>query len=201
MADPIEFYFDFASPYAYLGAQGVDAVAAKHGRTVDWRPFMLGQAFKTEGTQPLTQYPAKGRYSEHDFARTARRMGVKFALPDGFPHATLAAARAFYWLNDIDPSKAHDLAKALFSAYFADGRNTGDPDVVADIAAATVGVDRDELLAAIQQPEIKAKLKEVTEEALARGVFGAPFYFVDGEPFWGSDRLAQVDEWLATGGW
>ncbi len=201
MADPIEFYFDFASPYAYLGAQGIDAVAAKHGRTVDWRPFMLGQAFKTEGTQPLTQYPAKGKYSEHDFARTARRMGVKFALPEGFPHATLAAARAFYWLNDHDVARAHDLAKALFRAYFAQGRNTGDPEIVADIAEAIVGVSRTELLTAIQQPEIKAKLKEATEEALARGVFGAPFYFVDDEPFWGSDRLPQVDEWLATGGW
>lgn len=201
MAADIEFYFDFASPYGYLGAQGIDAVAAKHGRRVDWRPFMLGAAFQTEGTQPLTSYPAKGKYSEHDFARTARRLDVPFSLPEGFPHATLAAARAYYWLKDQDADKARDYARAVYRAYFGEGRKTYEAEVVADIAAETIGADRGELLAAIQTPEVKEKLKTATFDALARGVFGAPFYFVDGEPFWGSDRLEQIDQWLATGGW
>lgn len=201
MAEPIEFYFDFASPYAYLASTQIEALAAKHGRTVAWRPMLLGAVFKVAGTAPLTTVPFKAEYSKHDFARTARDFGVQLDLPDGFPHNTVAAARAFYWTEEHDPDKAVPLLKALFRAYFVEGKDISQADVLADVAA-LVGIDVDALAAGIQTPEIKEKLKDVTNGAIHdRGVFGAPFIFVDGEPFWGCDRLPQVDRWLETGGW
>jgi 2-hydroxychromene-2-carboxylate isomerase len=168
---------------------------------VSWKPILLGAAFKKVGTAPLTTYPLKGEYSKHDFQRTARMMGVTLDLPDGFPHMTLSAARAFYWAEKNAPEKARDLATAFFKAYFTEGLDIGQPDVVGAVAA-KVGLDAQTVVDGIQQPEIKDQLKEVTNDAVEnRGVFGAPFFFVDGEPFWGCDRLDQLEKWLETGGW
>lgn len=201
MAAPLEFYFDFASPYGYIAAQRIDAIAQKHGRSVDWRPMLLGAVFKSEGTQPLTQYPMKGKYSTHDFKRSAREHGVTFNMPPQFPLATVAACRGAYWLKQTAPDKAVSFIKAVYSAYFVDGRDISSAEVLADIAAG-LGIDAKAFLAGIEQPEIKLKLREVTEDAIQhRGVFGSPFTFVDGEPFWGADRLDQVDRWLSRGGW
>lgn len=201
MAAPLEFYFDFSSPYAYIAAQRIDAIAARHGRAVDWRPMLLGAVFKAEGTQPLTQYPLKGKYSTHDFNRSAREHGIDFNMPDRFPLPTQAAARAVYWLKQEQPAKAVAFIKAVYRAYFVDGRDISAPDTVAAIAGET-GIDGKALLQAIETPEMKAKLREVTEDAISnRGVFGAPFVFADGEPFWGADRLDMLDRWLAKGGW
>lgn len=200
MPEPIDFYFDFSSPYSYLANPRIDGIAARHGRDVHWHPFMLGAAFKVAHTQPLTHYPLKGEYSVRDFERCGRLHGIPFAMPEKFPVATLGAARAFYWLEASAPEKAKPFAQAIFAAYFADGRDISALDVVADVAAG-FGIDSAALAAAVEQPAIKARLKEETDAAIARGVFGAPFVIVDGEPFWGADRLEMVERWLATGGW
>lgn len=200
MPAPIEFYFDFSSPYGYLGSHMIEPVAARHGRSVEWKPYLIGAVFKVAGTQPLTAYPLKGEYSKHDFARTARLHSIPFRLPAKFPVGSVAAARGHYWLADTAPERAPTYAKAIYAAYFADGRDISDAAVVADIAG-EAGIDRAAFLTGIEQPEIKAKLKDATDSAIARGVFGAPFFFVDGEPFWGADRIDMVDRWLATGGW
>lgn len=200
MPDSIDFYFDFASPYGYLASHQIDDIGERTGRAINWRPIMLGAMFKAVGTAPLTTYPLKGEYSRRDLQRSARRLGVRFAIPDGFPHATLPAARGFYWLGDSDPGKQKPFAKAFYDAYFGEGRNVSEMDPTADIAA-SVGVDRAAFVAAIQEPEIKEKLKVETNAALERGVFGSPFIFVGDEPFWGFDHLDQVEQWLETGGW
>lgn len=200
MPAPIEFYFDFSSPYGYLGSHMIEPVAARHGRSVEWKPYLIGAVFKVAGTQPLTAYPLKGEYSKRDFERTARLHSIPFHLPAKFPVGSVAAARGYYWLADTAPDRAPTYAKAIYAAYFADGRDISDAAVVADIAG-EAGIDRAAFLTGIEQPEIKAKLKDATDSAIARGVFGAPFFFVDGEPFWGADRIDMVDRWLATGGW
>lgn len=201
MAAPLEFYFDFASPYGYIAAQRIDALAQKHGRGVDWRPMLLGAVFKVAGTQPLTDYPLKGQYSTYDFKRSAREHGITFNMPSKFPLGTVGACRGTYWLKQTDPGKAVPFLKAVYAAYFVENRDISSNDVLADIAA-SLGVDRTAFLAGIEQPEIKARLREVTEDAIQkRGVFGSPFTFVDGEPFWGADRLDQIDRWLSRGGW
>lgn len=201
MTAPLEFYFDFASPYGYIAAQRIDALAQKHNRSVDWRPMLLGAVFKVAGTQPLTEYPLKGKYSTYDFQRSAREHGISFRMPSKFPLGTVGACRGTYWLKATDPDKAVPFLKAAYKAYFVEDRDISSNEVLADIAAG-LGIDRAAFLAGLEQPDVKAKLREVTEDAIqTRGVFGSPFIFVDGEPFWGADRLDQIDRWLSRGGW
>jgi 2-hydroxychromene-2-carboxylate isomerase len=200
MSDVIEFWFDFTSPYAYFGALEIEALAAKHKRRVQWRPFLLGPAFKATGGQPLLQIPLRGDYARHDWARSARRIGINFTLPASFPTGSVAAARAFYWLERERPDLLGRYVLAIFRSYFSEGREIHDAASVVEVAD-SLGADRPQLSAAIASPAIKDKLRAMTDEALTRGIFGSPFTIVDGEPFWGADRLPMVDEWLERGGW
>lgn len=200
MPDPIDFYFDFSSPYGYLASRRIDAIAARHGRTVTWRPHLIGAMFATTGSQPLVNIPMKGDYARIDMPRTARRHGIPFNPPANFPFLSVAAARAFYWLSDSDPVKAHDLAAALYNAAFGEGRDITSADNIVEIGAG-LGVDGDALRAALRDPAVKARLKAEVAAAVERCIFGSPYIIVDGEPFWGHDKLDDIDRWLETGGW
>ena len=200
MTAPIDFYFDFSSPYGYIAAEKIDAIAAKHGRAVSWRPILLGVVFKTTGMQALPGIPLKGQYALQDFPRSARYYGLPFQQPSVFPISTTAAARAFYWLQARDPKQARALAIALYRAYFVDAMDISSPDAVAGIAT-TLGLAAAEVLAGINDAATKDRTKLEVEQAMAKGVFGSPYIVIDGEPFWGADRLEQVEKWLATGGW
>ena len=200
MPAPIEFYFDFSSPFGYLAGEKIDALAAKHGREVLWRPFLLGATFKTTGLGPLVSVPMKGDYSRHDFMRSARLLGIPFKLPDNFPVGTVSAARAFYWLDNQDPARARELAKAIYRAYFTENVDISIAENVVAVAA-KFGLDAAAVTAGINDGSVKDRTKIEVENALAKGVFGSPYTIVDGEPFWGSDRLDQIERWLATGGW
>jgi len=200
VASPIEFWFDFSSPYGYIAAQLIDDVAARHGRSVNWHPILLGPVFKAVGTAPLTTLPIKGEYSKHDFARMARFHKVAFRLPEKFPVGTQVAARAFYLVADRDAALARDFAKRVFRAYFAEGRDVADPAVVMEIAAAA-GIDVAALAEPLKGEAIKERMKAEVESAMRSGVFGSPHFVVDGEPFWGVDRIPVMEEWLRTGGW
>ena len=196
---PIDFYFDFSSPYGYFGATQIDALAARHGRAVNWHPMLLGLVFKTVGTAPLPSIPVKGPYHLDDIRRTARYFGIPYVHPSRFPIATQHAGRAFTWLADRDPALARAFALATYRAYFTADRDISDPMAVVDVAVG-LGVQRDEVAAALEDPALKARFKADAEAALARGVFGSPFFIVDGDAFWGSDRLPQLEKWLAEGG-
>ena len=200
MPAPIDFYFDFSSPYGYFAGTKIDDLAAKHGRDVTWRPILLGAVFKITGGQPLPTIPLKGSYSAHDLQRSARLFKMSFKMPTKFPIGSTAPARAFYWLNDRDPAAARKLALALFHAYFAEDRDISNPEVTGNVAA-KLGVDKVELAQALNEPAVKERLRSEVAAAIERGVFGSPYFIVDGEPFWGSDRLDQVEKWLETGGW
>jgi 2-hydroxychromene-2-carboxylate isomerase len=200
MAAAIDFYFEFASPYGYLASTQIEDLGARHGREVLWHPIMLGAAFKETGARPLTQTPLKGPYLERDVPRFARLLGVPFRAPPVMPANSLAASRAFVWLEPDDPALAKRLAQTIFQAHWGDGRDIGEPEQVAEIAA-PLGIERSALLAALADTSIKERLKQATAAAIERGVFGSPFIFIDDEPFWGADRLAQIDAWLARGGW
>ncbi|MFZ5541591.1 MAG: 2-hydroxychromene-2-carboxylate isomerase [Pseudomonadota bacterium] len=196
---PIEFYFDFSSPYAYLASEQIEPLAAKYGRSVAYKPILLGAIFKVTGGAPLTEtHPSKANYSKHDFERSARFAGVKFRYPSQFPISTVTAARAVLWLQSQGSAKAPLFVHKAFRAYFADDRSINDPAVLAQIAD-ELGIDQAALAAGVQEPAVKDKLKALVDEAIARGVFGAPTIFVDGEMFWGNDRLPQVERWLAYG--
>jgi 2-hydroxychromene-2-carboxylate isomerase len=196
MPEPIDFYFDFSSPYAYLASRQIGTLAERWGRAVAWRPMMLGVAFAATGGRPLVEIPLKGDYMKVDLMRTARLAGIPFRLPRRFPLATLAAARAYYWLEETSPTQAVPFAEAAFGAFFAEDRDISDRAVIADLLE-SAGGDAAAGLAAIATPEVKERLRAATEEAVARGVFGSPFFFVDGEPFWGFDRLPLIELRLA----
>jgi len=140
MAAPIEFYFDFSSPYSYLASESIEALAARYGRTVEYKPILLGAAFKVSGLRPLTDIPLKGEYSRRDFERSARFAGVPFVMPDPFPISSVAAARAALWIADTDPDRARAFVHAALRAFFAQGRNIADTVVLADVLR-RVGVD------------------------------------------------------------
>ena len=197
---PIEFYFDFSSPYGYLGAQRIDAIGAEFGRAVTWRAILLGVVFKTSGQTPLVSQTLRGPYAVRDMARSARKLGVKFALPEGVPFSSVYACRVFYWLDGQSPEAAKAYARAVYKAAFAEGRVPADPEPAADLAV-SLGHDRAAVLAGMQSPAVKERLRAETQGAMDKGVFGSPFVIVDGEPFWGNDRLGEVREWLQTGGW
>jgi 2-hydroxychromene-2-carboxylate isomerase len=198
-AKPLDFFFDFSSPYGYLAAQKIDALAAAHGRPVDWHPMLLGVVFKQTGAAPLTEVPLKGPYSKRDFMRSARFHGVEFNMPPVFPIAGQTPSRVMLWAKRQDPVAGTRLAKALYRAFFVEGRDISKPDEAAKVAGEN-GFDAAAARAAVDDPAIKDALKAEVDRAIGAGVFGSPFVFVDGEPFWGIDRFDQIERWLAKGG-
>jgi len=199
MAQPILFRFDFTSPYSYLASEKIDALGEKFGRRVQWRPILLGGIFKALGTVSLVKQPGMADYSVKDFARSAGFLGVPYNHPAQFPVSTVAAGRAYYWLHGQDCALARRFAHEVFRTYFVAGRDIADAAVVLELAQ-KVGADGTALQAGMQLPEIKERLRAETDAAVAAGVFGAPWIVVDGEPFWGADRLPQIERWLENGG-
>ena len=187
MKAPLDFYFDFSSPYGYLASHKIEPLAARHGRSVTWRPMLLGAAFKATGAGPLPSIPLKGEYSKRDFLRSARFHNVSFRLPDPFPVSTVSACRAFY---ATPPEKQVPLARALFKAYFADNLNIAEADNVLKVAG-SLGLKPD-----LNDQAVKDKTRSEVDAAIAKGVFGSPYVIVDGEPFWGIDRFDQLERWL-----
>lgn len=198
--NPVEFYFDFSSPYGYFASTRIDELAARHHRSVDWRPYLVGTAMKATGHRPMITTPMIDDYMKVDVPRFARLLNLPFQLPDAFPVVASAASRAFYWLQDQDPGTARRFAGAVYHAFFGEGRDISKSAELQRIAGGC-GIDGEQLVAATQDPKVKSLFKENNDAALARGVFGSPFIVVDGEPFWGADRLDQVEKWLETGGW
>ena len=200
MPAPVDFYFDFSSPYGYFATARIDEIGQKHGVPVRWHPILLGAIFKITGAGPLPTLPLKGGYFGRDVPRSARALGLPFILPAQFPFGTVTACRAFYFVEKTDPAGAMRLARALYAAAFGKGRDICPVESVVGIAA-ELGFDPDWIQAGIQAHETKELVKAEVAAAIEREVFGSPFFFVDDEPFWGHDRLDQVDLWLEKGGW
>jgi 2-hydroxychromene-2-carboxylate isomerase len=198
MPAPIVFYFDFSSPYSYLASEQIGDLAARHGRAVDYRPTLLGAAFRASGQRPLVDIPMKGEYSRRDMARSARFAGIDFRIPEKFPISTVLAARVLMALQAEPSDRAQPFLHSAFRAYFAQGRDISETAVIRELLLG-LGADADAVLAAAAQPGLKDQLKQAVDASIAGGVFGAPYFVVDGEPFWGFDRLPQVERWLASG--
>jgi 2-hydroxychromene-2-carboxylate isomerase len=192
----IDFFYEFASSYSYITALRIAPVAKAAGVTVRWRPFLLGPIFKAQGwdTSPFNLYPAKGRYMVRDCERQCGELGLAFRLPEPFPQNTLLAARVA--LVGLEEGWGEDFSRAIYHAEFAEGRNIGDPTVVADIVQ-TLGHDSAATLARAQSDEIKDRMRAQTEEAQRLGIFGAPNFIARGELFWGNDRLEQALDFVA----
>jgi 2-hydroxychromene-2-carboxylate isomerase len=198
---PIEFYFDFVSPYGYFGSTQIEAIAARHGRVVDWRPVLIGvTVLKIMGMKPLTETPLKKDYLRHDAPRVARLLGVPFRFHDRKGGNSLAASRAYLWLKARDAALAKRFAQDIYRRLWVDGGDITAAQSVAEVAL-PLGINQEELLAAIETPQAKEALKVAVDTAVSKGVFGVPYFIVDGEPIWGSDRLWMLEHWLQHGCW
>ena len=199
MSTPVRFYFDFSSPYSYIASTWIDGLPQRHGRPVERHAILLGVTFQAAELKSPVAYPLKREYSMRDFARSARFHGLAYQMPDPFPIPTQNAARVFWWLKDTrGEAAAADWARAAFQAVWQRGLPINDAATLKAVAA-DAGLDPAEAEAVWNQPAWKDRLKRANDEAIAAGVFGAPFFVVDDEPFWGNDRQPQIERWLASG--
>jgi len=190
----IEFFFDYASTYSYLAHREVEGLAERRGAELVFKPMVLGFVFKASGNSMPAAVPAKAAYMTHDVRRWARHYGLPFHMPSVFPVNTIRALRAAVAALEEGVFGAYH--HAVMEAYWANDQDIGDPEILASIASAK-GLDGPRLVARAEEPAVKERLKANTDDAIARGVFGAPTFFVGDQMFWGNDRLHFVDEALA----
>jgi 2-hydroxychromene-2-carboxylate isomerase len=195
MSKTVEFFFDFGSPYSYIAYKALPAIAAAYGAQIDWRPMLLGGVFKATGNHSPVEVPAKGKWLNLDLQRWAARYGAAFRSNPHFPINTLVLMRgaAGMQLRGMDFPK---YVETVFHAMWAEPRNLGDQEELAAVLR-QAGFDADAFGSLVNDAEVKERLKKNTEEAVARGVFGAPTFFVGEDMFWGQDRLDFVAEALA----
>ena len=191
----VEFWYEFASPYSYLAAGRIERLVA--GRPIDllWRPFLLGPIFKARSHDPSpfqNPTPAQRRYRWRDVQRLAAAEGMALRLPSTYPRNGLAAARAA--LIAIDEGWGPAFTRAVYEANFAEDRDIASPAVIGDVIRA-LGRDAEGVLDRAASPANKARLIARGEEAVARGIFGAPSFLIGEELFWGNDRLDQAIAW------
>ncbi len=194
----IDFWFEFASTYSYLSALRLPGLAAKAGVTVRWRPFLLGPIFAAQGwdTSPFNIYAAKGNYMWRDMERRAGKLGLSIHRPDPFPQNSLLAAR----VAQTAPEGPEMIAFChnVYLAQFSERLDISDPDVIA--ACASAARLPGDIIAQSQSDENKLALRAATEDAIRHGIFGAPSFTVDGELFWGDDRLEDALDWAVRHG-
>jgi len=193
----LEFWFDLGSPAAYLAWKRLPAFAARTGASMVHKPMLLGGVFKATGNASPVTIPAKGKWILADLARTARRDRVALSYGPGFPINTLPLMRGAIGVQMRAPARFVAYIDAMYEAMFASPRDLREPEVIAGVLKAA-GFDAAEILALSADAEVKQALIRNTEEAVAKGVFGAPTFFVGGEMFWGQDRMDAVAEALAT---
>jgi len=193
MSTTIEFFFDPASTYSYLAATQIEAFGKAHGATVQWKPFLLGKAFEATGNKMPAAIPAKGKYLFKDATMWAKLYKVPFVFPKNFPLNSVLASRAIIAADQA--AQGVPFALAALTAYWAEGADLTQPEAVAAIAG-KLGLDGAAILAATGEAAVKDVLRANTEDAIARGVFGAPTFFIGKQMFWGNDRLPLMSAFL-----
>jgi 2-hydroxychromene-2-carboxylate isomerase len=193
MAAPILFTFDFASPYAYFALDRVERLAAAHKRSVEWRPVLLWAVLKAQAIAAPLDAPAKRDYFLTDMPRSAAFYGVDYRQPETLGLSSHRAARLYYALADSAPDLARAFGRAVFSAFFAEGVDISREDELVRVAAG-LGVAANLALGAMNADVGRSRLAAAIDAAVADKVTGSPFFIVDGEPFFGVDRLPQI-EW------
>ncbi len=191
MRPVLDFFLEFASTYSYPAATRIGALADQAGVTVRWRPFLLGAIFKAQGleTSPFNLFPVKGRYMWRDLERICASLSLPFRRPEPFPQNGLLAARVAHVGFDQDWGEA--FCRAAYLAEFGDGQQIGEESVIRELLTG-LSLAPEPVLDRARSPAIKDRLRATTEEAERLGIFGAPNFVVNGELFWGNDRLEQA---------
>ena len=191
----VEFYYDFSSPYSYLASTRIEGICDKYGAQLDWKPFLLGGVYKETGNRAPLEVPKKKRYMVKDVKDWARYYGVTLNFPELFPLNSVKSMRGSL------VAKEHriigDYTHKLFKLYWVDGKDLSQDEVL-KIAVSELGLNGDLFIERINDQSIKDSLRNETGEAVSRGAFGAPTIFVEGEMFWGNDRLIFVEELLRS---
>lgn len=195
MTKTVEFFFDVGSPAAYIAWKQLPHVCRETGTAIAYKPMLLGGVFQATGNHSPTTVPAKGRYMMDDLGRFAARYSVAFQKNPHFPINTLMLMRGAAGLQMHDPSRFVPYVSAVYDAIWVDAKNMNDPAAVGAVLQAA-GFDPMALLAMTGEQAVKDRLKAITQEAVERGVFGAPTFFVDGQMLWGQDRLDFVQQAL-----
>jgi 2-hydroxychromene-2-carboxylate isomerase len=195
MPKQVEFFFDVGSPAAYLAYTQLPRIAREAGAEIVWKPMLLGGVFKATGNASPVTVPAKGKWMMGDLGRYAKQYGVSFDTPPGFPINTLPLMRGAVGVQMRAPEKFASYVDVVFKAMFGRPRDMREPAEIAKVVS-EAGLDPKEFEALIADPEVKQRLIAITEEAVSRGAFGAPTYFVGGEMFFGQDRLEFVAQAL-----
>ena len=195
MSRNVDFYFDVGSPASYLAWTQLPGLCTRAGATLTYKPMLLGGVYQATGNASPGTIPVKGRYVQMDLERHARRCGVSLRSNPHFPINTLFLMRLVTGIQLEQPERLQPLLKCLFDAMWIEALNLNEAATTARILAAG-GFDPEQALALTQQPPVKAALRAVTDEAVARGVFGAPTMFVGDAMFFGQDRLEFVREAL-----
>jgi 2-hydroxychromene-2-carboxylate isomerase len=193
MTKTLEFLFDVGSPTTYVAHKRIPDLIARTGAEVVYVPILLGGVFKATGNASPVTVPAKGRYMSTDLSRFATKFGVTLNFNPHFPVNTITMMRMI--AGTVEEDAFPGLVDALFDAMWRGRKNLGDPEVLATVLA-KAGFDPAALLAVAESQEAKDSLKSNTESAVARGVFGAPTFFVEDEMFFGQDRLDFVEDAL-----
>lgn len=201
MSHRVTIFYDFSSPFSYLGSTQITALCQRHGAELTWHPLLLGALFKEIGT-PMVPMMAishqKRRHALLDLARFAHQWGVPFRWPSRFPIRTVAALRFVLAAQEVSTAQAACLTARLYRAAWAEDRDIADPAIL-EALAEEVGLDGVALLARTTASDLKQKLFEQTRQAKEAGVFGVPTFLIDGEELiWGQDRLALVEWCLST---
>jgi 2-hydroxychromene-2-carboxylate isomerase len=193
MMKRVDFFFDLSSPYSYLASTQLPSLCRRAGAELAYRPMVLHAVFQASGNTMPVRVPHKARWMGQDLLRWGRHYGVPFRMSSHFPVNAIKVMRLIL----VDGARAQAVTDAAFAAMWAEDRNLADEAVLRDIAAAG-GLDVDAAMRAIEEPAIKDRLRANTDEAIARGAFGAPAIFVGEELFWGNDRLHFVEAALSA---
>lgn len=192
----IEYFFDIGSPYSYLASTQIEQLEEETGVPVEWRPFLLGGVFQATGNAAPARIEEKAQYMLQDLNRWANRYDVDFRMSPHFPINSLLTQRALVAAGRLDEA-VEDLAKELYRRYWVENVDVSEAGAVAS-AAEEVGLDGEEIVAMTQDQGVKDELRENSDEAVERGAFGAPTFFVEDEMFWGNDRLHFLREAVAA---
>ncbi|UAW98197.1 2-hydroxychromene-2-carboxylate isomerase [Halopseudomonas nanhaiensis] len=193
MSKQVEFFFDVGSPASYLAWTQLPAIAERQQAQIVWKPMLLGGVFQATGNSSPATVEAKGRYTRTDMQRFARRYGATLNHNPHFPINTLMLMRGA--VGFLDTPRFHEYLTAIFTAMWVDERDMHQPQIIGEVLAGA-GFDPQDVLARCNDPAVKDRLKALTTEAVERGVFGAPTFFVDGEMYFGQDRLDWVERAL-----
>lgn len=189
----IDFYFDFSVPFAYFASTRINDLAAQYGHHVDWHPFVSEQFKPSNSGTGLSQIPVKLEYQKRDYVRTAQYLGIDYHPSNVMIKDARYASQAVIWAETkFGEGHGVQMAQAIFKAYYVDGQNIGDTQVL-NLIGQTMGIDAQDLDTGISSASTREQFRAEIDLATAKGVFGAPFFVLDGEPFWGLDRMGQLE--------